>query len=301
MIRWGLVATVKTPVEKLLAFLAWHLDLGAARISLYFDDPDDPAPEVLAAVPGLAGKVVLTPCDEAHWRRLGGRPERHQNRQAKNARDAYRAAGPDWIGHIDADEFLWAEVPVAQILASLPREQIMCRAEPFEAMHDPALPDDIYTASAFRGALKPRHAALRRPVLGEFAGMLPEGMLSHAAGKAFFRAGIQGLSPRLHGAFIGGERLPGPGFDPRLKLLHFHAQDRAAWAAALPFRLTRGAYQYHPELCAFLSGASPAQIAEFYDETQVLTPAKTAALREAGRLMELRLDLAARVARLTAR
>lgn len=299
MIRWGLVATVKTPAEKLLAFLAWHLDLGVARICLYFDDPGDPALATLSALPALAGRVVLTPCDDAHWQRLGGRPGRHQNRQAKNARDAYRATDLDWLGHLDADEFLWAEAPVAEILAALPREQIMCRAEPFEAMHDPALPDDIYTARAFRGALKARHAALRSPVLGGFAGILPEGMLSHAAGKALFRAGIPGLSPRLHGAFIGGERLPGPAFDPRLKLLHFHAQDRAAWASALPFRLTRGAYQYHPELCAFLSGATEAQIAGFYDETQILTPRKAGALRAAGRLAELQLDLAARVARLT--
>lgn len=292
---WALVATVKAPEEKILAFLAWHLDLGADRITLCFDDPDDPALAAIAA--RRLSRVRLIACEAGHWQALGGRPDRHQNRQAKNAGMVYRAGGSDWLGHIDVDEFIWPVRPVAEVLGRLPAKEILCRIEPFEALHEPDLSDDIYTARVFRGALKPRHEGLRGPTLGDYADILPEAMLSHSAGKVFFRSGVPGLSPRLHGAFIGGERLPGPGFHPGLKLLHFHAQDREDWLSALPFRLTRGAYQYRPEMQAWLMAASPGQIADFYQVTQM--PGRgTDLLREAGRLQEARLDLRARVAKL---
>ncbi|WP_157971129.1 glycosyltransferase family 2 protein [Pseudogemmobacter bohemicus] len=294
---WALVATVKAPGEKILAFLAWHLDLGAAEITLCFDEPADPALAAIAAR-GLPG-VRLIACDEAHWQALGGRPGRHQNRQAKNARMVYRKGGADWLGHIDVDEFIWPVRPVSEVLGCLPARDILCRMAPFEAMHDPDLPDDIYTARIFRGALKQPHAALRVPVLGEYAEILPEAMLSHSAGKVFFRSGVPGLSPRLHGAFIGGERLPGPEFHPGLRLLHFHAEARQDWLAALPFRLTRGAYQYRPGMQAWLAAASPGQIADFYRVTQMLHPETADLLRGAGRLVEAQLDLRRRIAGLS--
>jgi len=288
---------VKAPEEKILAFLAWHLDLGAAQITLCFDDPDDPALPALAA--RALPRVRLIACDAGHWQRMGGRPDRHQNRQAKNARMIYRKGGVDWLGHIDIDEFIWPAQPVGESLGALPVDQPMCRMEPYEAMQEPGLPDDIYTARQFRAALKPRHVALRAPVLGAYAGLMPEGMLSHTAGKVFFRTGIEGFSPRLHGAFLNGARVKGPELDPALNLLHFHAQDRAAWAAALPFRLTRGAYQYQPLLQTWLEAASPAEIADFLNVTQVMTPEKAALLRKAGRLIEAQLDLRARLAGLS--
>ncbi|NGM45722.1 glycosyltransferase family 2 protein [Rhodobacter sp. SGA-6-6] len=291
---WGLVATVRAAPEKVAAFVAHHLSLGAARIWLYFDDPADPAVEPLSRIP----QVTATRCDDVHWERLRGRPDRHQNRQSKNARAAYKACLLPWLGHIDVDEFLWPSRTVAEILASLPPGQPTLRMEPFEAMHDPALPDDIFTARAFRGPLKQRFAHLRPAVLGSYAGILPEGHLSHTNGKSFFRTGIPDLSPRLHGAFLKGERLPGPPFDRRLPLLHFHAQDREDWLKALPFRLTRGAYQYHAGMQAHLSAAGPEEIGFFYDRTQCLSPDLAALLREEGRLIEADLHLREKVAQL---
>lgn len=285
--EWGLVSTVKAPPEKVLAFIAHHLSLGAARIWLYFDDPEDPAYDLVADLP----QVTPVRCDDTRWATAGNRPDRHQNRQSRNAQAAYRACRLPWLGHIDVDEFLWPSRPVSEILADYPADQPTLRMEPYEAMHDPSLPDDIFTARAFRGPLKARFAHLRTPVLGSYAAVLPEGHLSHTNGKSFFRTGVPGLSPRLHGAFMNKERLPGPPFDRRLRLLHFHAQDRDAWLAALPFRLTRGAYQYHPELQDLLSNAGPEEIAFFYDRTQILTPDLADILRGESRLIEARLRL----------
>lgn len=284
---WGLVSTVKAPPEKVLAFVAHHLSLGASRIWLYFDDPEDPAFAYVSHIP----QVTPVRCDDIRWATAGVRPDRHQNRQSRNAQAAYRACRLPWLGHIDVDEFLWPSLPVSDILASLPPDQLTLRMEPFEAMHDPSLPDDIFTARQFRGPLKNRFIHLREPVLGTYASILPEGHLSHTNGKSFFRTGIPGLSPRLHSAFLNKERLPGPPFDRRLPLLHFHAQDRAAWLKALPFRLTRGAYQYHPDLQAHLESSGPTEIDFFYDRTQILNADLSALLRDEGRLIEADLAL----------
>ncbi len=296
MADWAIVATVKAPEEQVLAFVAHHLSLGCAHVAIYFDDPADP---VQAALRGLP-RVTATLCDDAHWARWKNRPERHQNRQARNALRAYRLCRQPWIAHIDVDEFLWPDLPVAEILDPVPPAQLMVRAEPFEAMHDPALPDDIFTARQFRAPMKAPHAALRRAALGPHAEVLTEGVLSHSAGKAFFRTGIPGLVPRIHGGSLEGERLPGPRFEPRLKLLHFHAQERERWLAALPFRLERGAYQYRPELHDHLGNATEAEIAAFYDATQRVTPEQAALLAARGRLVEADLHLRQRVAALRA-
>lgn len=305
---WGLVATVKAPQDQVMAFVAHHLAIGARHIWIYLDDPDDPAFDTLSRI----AEVTVTRCDTAHWARIGTRPDRHQNRQSRNAQEAYRAASKGagkakgagkigWLGHIDVDEFIFCDQPLLDHLDSLSEDQVMMRLEPFEAMHDPDLRPDIFTGQYFRGALTRDLPELRETILGPYHQLIPDGLLSHRQGKALSRTGINGLQPRLHGPFLKGFRLPGPQFQPGVALLHFHAQDRARWQAALPFRLTRGAYQYHPAMQDHLSAASPDEVATFYATTQMLTPDKRAALRAAGRLVEADLDLAARVRALEAR
>ena len=284
---WEIVATVKTTPDKVLAFVAHHLGLGAAAIRLYLDDPEGDLPPQLANLPA----VIARRCDDRHWLRLGGRPEAHQARQARNARHAYRACRQPWLCHIDIDEFLWPTQDIGQILADLPQDQTQLRLRPHEAMHDPSLSDDILNARQFRAALPHRNRALARHILGAHAGIMPDGLLSHAAGKLFLRTGIAGLSPRIHGTFLKGARLPSPDFDPRITLLHFHAQDRADWLAALAFRLSHGAYRFNAPLHAFLEAATPDQRIAFYTETQMLTPDKAAALARAGLLIEADLAL----------
>lgn len=293
---WALVATVKAPEEQVLAFVAHHLDLGAGRVWLYFDNPDDPAFATASRIP----RVTAIRCTPDHWARTKGPPERHQNRQARNALRTYRMCDQAWLGHVDIDEFLLPDRPMGEILDSVPPDRVMLRMEPFEALHDPAMPDDIFTARAFRGPLKRHFRFLHEPVFGRFAPLLSDGMLSHSVGKCFFRTGL-GLTPRLHGASLNEQRLPGPPIDPRVKLLHFHAQDRATWLAALPFRLNRGAYQKREQMKAALTDASAEELAAFYEETQMLTAEKADMLRSEGRLVEVNLRLRQKVSDLLAR
>lgn len=291
MAGWSLVATIKAPEEQILAFAAHHLTLGADRLCLYFDDPETPIPAPLANHP----RVTITLCDDAYWQRRGKRPEKHQVRQSRNAAEAYRRCRSAWLAHIDVDEFILADRPVAEILADVAAETRVVKLEPFEAMHDPALPDDIFTARLFRGPLRKDFADLRPLVLGEYEELLPQAMLSHSVGKVFFRTGIPGLSPRLHGAVLNGERIPSSDRNPDMRVLHFHAQDRASWLAALPFRLTRGAYQFYPDLQAFLLAATADEIDRFYARTQTVTEVAAASLAGRGRLLTANLGLRQKV------
>ena len=288
---WALTATVKAAPEKLAAFVAYHLDLGAEEIWLYFDDPEDPCFPLYQGHPRIRAQI----CTDAYWEKMGGRPETHQQRQVRNARRSYRRSQCKWLAHIDVDEFIYPLRPLDPLLEDLSREQIMVRMRPYEAMHDPALPDDIYSARLFRAAFSAQERDLAQVVMGKSAAVLPSGMLSHSAGKAFFRTGIKDLAPRIHGAFRHGERLEGPEFQADLALLHFHAQDPEAWQRALPFRLEKGAYQFNPRLQAYLKKASPQEIERFYRATQMLTPAAIERLSASGHLISADLALRARL------
>jgi len=294
MASWDIVSTMKAPEEKVLAFAAHHLSLGADHLWLFFDDPDQPIPQPLIGHP----RVTVTPCDEAHWVRvIRKRPPQHQNRQTHNSRLVYRElVTSDWIAHIDVDEFILAPSrPIAAILDDTPSDTIAMKMEPFEAMHDPLLPDDIYTSREFRGALRHEHWPRRRAALGVYRKVIRDGMLSHTIGKVIYRTRIPGMLPRLHAVMVDKVFVPTPDWQPEMKLLHFHSQDRAAWEAALPFRMTRGAYQFRPELQAFLAEATAEQIDKFYRRTQMMSVDLRDELAKVGRVIIADLGLRAKV------
>jgi hypothetical protein len=293
MASWGVVSTMKAAEEKVLAFAAHHLALGADHLWIFFDDPDQPIPQPLADHP----RVTVTLCDNAHWIRVvRKRPPQHQNRQTHNSRLVYRElVTSDWIAHIDVDEFILAPRPIADILADTPAGTIAMKMEPFEAMHDPLLPDDIYTAREFRGALRHEHWPRRRAALGPYRKVIRDGMLSHTVGKVIYRTGVAGLLPRLHAVMVDKEFVPTPTWQPEMQLLHFHSQDKAAWLAALEFRMTRGAYQFRPELQAFLAEATAEEIDKFYRRTQILPVDLRDELAKVGRVIIADLGLRAKV------
>jgi hypothetical protein len=296
MTTWGICATVKAPAAQVLAFVAHHLTLGAEEVTICLDDPADPVGEVLGHIPG----VTVHPCDVAWWQALEmDRPDKHQVRQVRNANRVLRQTALPWIAHLDVDEFLLAHAPVGSVLATIPDDQPVLRLPPFEALTTPGLPDDIFTATQFRAAMVGRKdGVIRRAVFGDYAALLPRGVLSHAEGKCFFRSGVPGLQARLHSGFMRGERLDRAPSDPRIDLLHFHAQDGAAWRRALPFRLSRGAYQFNPALREYLTGSTEAEIEAFHRAVQQPPPHIIAMMRDAGKLREARLDLRAKVERL---
>lgn len=291
--RWGVAATVAAPLDQVLAYVAHYLDLGAQRIWLCFDDPDDPAAQVLSD----CKRVNVIRCNAEWWEKVAGqRPETHQERQVKNITHITRRAALDWVGHFDIDEFLISEPLIGNVLAALPPEKLVLRVEPWEALHDPNLDADIFTAQHFRRQLASAQQDLVTKLYGPQGGLLEKGMLSHTVGKCFFRTRQRQMVARIHAARIKGVQVPAGDFHPEMALLHFHAQDRSAWLARLPFRLSKGAYQYRPQMQAFLKTASSDQIAQFYDLIQTARPELLMTLKEHGLLREVRLDLAHKVA-----
>jgi len=293
--RWGVAATVKAPVDQVLAFAAHHLDLGAHRVWLHFDDPEDPAAVALTD----RNRVTVIRCDDAYWQGLcGRRPPTHQLRQMRNITRICKRAQMDWIAHLDVDEFLLAASPIPDILADLPPDRLVLRAEPFEALHTPGLPDDIFTARYFRRGLGDADPGRAATLFGRFGRLLPKGMLSHTVGKCFFRTKVAGMIANIHGAKIDGERVFAGRFHPDLTLLHFHAEDPVRWQGNLHFRLSKGAYQFLPDMQAHLLAANEAEVAAFYDAVQRAAPATIAALRDMGLLREVDLGLRAKIARI---
>lgn len=297
--RWGLVSTVRGSLRQIARFAAHHLELGAERIDLYLDEPD---PAVFAAL--AHPRLHLTACDAAWWDAVGkDRPEQHQLRQSHNATRSYRNSDLDWLGHIDVDEFLLTEAPVASSLLAAGQEFAQLRMAPAEVL------------CSSDGAI--RHFKLTREAAGQpvsvseeiyptFGMHLRDGFISHTAGKVFARTGISGARMGIHSLKIDGVRLANSGTLPGIYTGHLHAPDWDHFRAHLEFRRTKGSYRDRPEstrmgmapLLDFLQEESgEAGLRQMFDELCADTPELRARLTKYNMLLTHRLDLDAAVAR----
>ncbi|MFD1343803.1 glycosyltransferase family 2 protein [Litorisediminicola beolgyonensis] len=301
MTRWGVVSTIKAPLPEIARFAAWHLEAGASALHLYLDEDDPEALDGLNAHPAITARHT----DAAWWEKRKGRPEMHQNRQAANARHANNTVrGLDWLAHIDVDEFLIAETPVAGQLAALPDTALCARVRPIEALA-PGAGDRPGTRSfkAFHLAQTARREAATR-VFGPWAQHLSGGFLSHVAGKLFFRPGTKGQQVKIHNVILDGQQNPGEVALPETTLAHFHAADPEHFLAAFRYRMSKGSYrselkpQVRQEGALSLFDLFRAIEAEggedalrtFFDEVATATPDLTRALEREGLLRRLPFD-----------
>lgn len=233
---WAVVATVDEHPAVIQAFVAWHLSLGAAHVFLYCDRPDDPVQGVFTHLP----QVTVVSCDDAHWSRIGkNRPHRHQVRQVRNARDAYARAGADWLVHIDADEFLWSQAPIAQHLTAV-SDAADCLVIPVAERVHLAGGDD---RSIFEGAFRrPFVSSVTkgRAVFGSDYSMTYKGLAGHAQGKVFTRT-ERPLQLSIHRARSTDKKsdvLSVRADRDQLELLHFDGLTPLQWT----FKLARMAH-----------------------------------------------------------
>ncbi|QBF31362.1 glycosyltransferase family 2 protein [Thalassococcus sp. S3] len=234
MIKWGLCATIKAPLSDVLSFVAYHLDQGAHRLYIYLDDADDETFRVLKAHP----KVRPTLCDAAWWDKRGGRPVKHQVRQARNATHAYRRrAEVDWLTHIDVDEFLWPGRTVEDHLACLPDAVLCARLRPIEAL---AGDGTAFKAFLPAGPERDRVVDALYPTYGRY---IKGGFLSHVAGKLFVRTGLPDIQWRIHNVFQGDAMNPGEKELTDVSLCHVHTKSWEDWIAAYRYRLAKGSYR----------------------------------------------------------
>ncbi len=301
---WGLVSTIKAPALAVLDFAAHHLELGAHRLFIYLDDDNRAAFDALKAHPKC--RPLLT--DDAYWQKLGmKRRVKHQSRQFENARHAYgRASGQvDWLAHIDVDEFLWPDRPLADQLAALPPDCMGARIRPAEALEGPGPITHFKTCAPDRPTRDRQTAA----IWPDYGAHLNGGFLSHVAGKMIYRTGIDGLKVQIHNIWVGEAMNPGEVLLDDTTLLHMHAESWEAFRAALDYRLEKGSYRaelkpgqkgaltMHQLLRSLRNEGGEKAIRRFYDSVCTATPALCDRLAAHGLLRRHDLALDAKRAR----
>ena len=245
MTSWGIVATVKAPADDILNFVAHHLNLGADEVHIYFDEPNPEAQSVLETHPRV--KTIL--CDEKYWRRRRPheehqRPPMHQGRQFANAKWAYMHCNVDWLAHIDVDEFLWPQSPIAEQLAALPEECLCARLRPIEALSSEEQ-TDTEGKTFFKSCAKAWQQRLDETpqIYPTFGGVLNGGYLSHVSGKLFVRTGLQDIRFKIHNLETPQGNNPGEQLLEDTDLLHFHAKSWEQWLEAYRYRKNKGSYR----------------------------------------------------------
>lgn len=236
-VTWGIVMTVREPAPLVLANVAWHLGTGASEIHVYLDDPGDPVKPQLDALEA----VRVTRCDAAHWRvaaQSGERPASINRRQGRNAVHAMARAKTDWLIHLDADEFLFQDRPLADELAVV--RELDC--ELHFPVHERFFRRDAPVASVFDGLFRTTTKGLNRRtdgrgndaiIFGAHLPVLNNGVLAHSAGKCAaptdsdFRLG-------LHWSYRGKGRERAQRYrSTSTRLLHFDGLTRLHWLGKL--------------------------------------------------------------------
>ncbi len=300
---WGIVCTTRAPLDDILRFAAYHIDLGVDRLHLFLDEPNRRAVRVLRRHP----KIEIRVCNAEFWQRRGiERPDKHQVRQSHNATFIYRQTDLDWLTHIDVDEFLWPLSPVADVLAHVPPDTPTARIRPIEAL---AGDDDMYKAYIPSG---PDRSALVETLYPTFGAFVRGGFLSHMQGKLFARTGLKHIRDRIHNIHQNNQLIPDGIELSQIELCHRHAPDWDHWLAHYRFRLERGSYQsgMRPnvpreaggltmhELLSWIEGdQGQTGLQAFYDELSGSDPDTRARLKDHGLLRHRPLNLDEKVAK----
>ncbi|MCM2560882.1 glycosyltransferase family 2 protein [Lutimaribacter sp. EGI FJ00015] len=296
-IRWGTVTLTNEPLARIARFAAHHLELGAARVTIYLDAPDALAEETFSRHPDVE---VIT-CDDAWWaRQKKPRMKAHQLRQVWVATQCYNLSDLDWLAHVDVDEFLLPDGPLPDLLAAVPADQAALLVPPAELLAG-SQPE------AFK--LTPRMAGQDKSALTHlyptFGSHLRGGFVSHLEGKLITRTGIPGLRLGLHTLTHEGAPVQNRLRSEQILLGHAHAPDWDTFRRHLDFRMTRGSYRKAEadrfklrDVLAFLveTEGEPG-LRAFFDEVCAASPTLVKELRARGMLVERPLNLDQAVAR----
>lgn len=278
------VSVVNEPEHILRRFVGWYLAQGAARVVLYFDDPAHPALPVLAALP----RVETVPCTPDFWESLGDSPDtRFTARQNSALTHGYHRATEDWVLVVDADELVWREAGIADLLAAQPADTRSLMITPAE-----------YALTGGDGATfrLPISRRTVNEVYGDHADIFRKrlGLIGHATGKAAHRAGQTDIRLRQHWAVMpDGAAVPYSIAGPAegAYLLHYLSPDYQSWRAKLDWRLASSGY--HAGIHAMVETlrqqeADPeAAYRRLFDVMHRLDPPLVDRLRAAGGLLEL--------------
>jgi len=224
------VSTVKAPSDQLLAFVNYHLNIGIDRLYLYFDDPEDPAIDLLQPYTD----VTITVCDSEYWMH-GGSPkdasiELRQIRNANHVLTLARTHGIDWITHIDSDELIYPASDIKEYLAELAQGVNLVRMRIGEAVgvstSKHTIFDDIKYFKNRAGKKKIDEASDRGCLRPFFYG---EYFRAHVQSKCIVRTSSPVKSMKIHTP----EATPNSQFEVLLareiRLLHYDCTSFDSW------------------------------------------------------------------------
>lgn len=283
-------AIVNEPAAVLDRFLRWYLAQGAARIELYFDNPRHPDMARIAALP----RVKVTPCTPEFWASLGlAADARFTRRQNAVLTQAYLALAEGWLLNVDADELMYVAGGRLDHWLAARQDAQTIRVATAEHLHSHA-PEQIFRLPLPRPLVNAIYADEADLFRRRF------GLIGHADGKSFHRAGRADLRLRQHwsedasGAEVLGARL---GAADGIYLLHYVAQDYAVWRSKLDWRL--GSHGF-PEpikerlrVIAAQGGDVEAGYRALFDLLHGVRPDQLAALEAAGGILRLPAGFAA--------
>lgn len=237
--KWSVVTIAREPVYVIQRFVAWHLSMGADRIILFFDDPEDPCIAMLDHL----DRVITVPCTPDFWHSLGhSQDTRFTKRQNSACRKGYDMVREGWVLNVDADELLIVGgLDVAGFLDQFPVDCRSVLIEPAEAIN---LGDEA-GETAFRSKM-PRHVI--RKAYGDMAHLMRrnDGLIGHNVGKSIFRAGLGNFWLRQHfGQLPDGSRIIDHTVGPTdgAAILHFFSRGYEDWRRKLEYRLTNRGFR----------------------------------------------------------
>ncbi len=307
--KWGVVATIKAPVDEILAFVAYHLDLGASQLFIFLDD-DNPAAEAALAP---HGNVTVIRTDEAYWHdRLGRRPVKHQVRQVRNATLAYRKAKDlDWIAHIDVDEFLCPTASIEQLLTNTAPNVQALRLSPYESLcieNSQGLdPELTYCKAKIPGG--DGKQTIEAEIYPQFGGFFKSGFISHSAGKLFVRTNLGNVKLAIHRAFYKEDDEITALKCDTIDLCHKHVASWDKWLQIMEYRLQKGSYRAELEqnlptgsgrlskhaVFSSLTAEGTEDLRLFFEETCLATPKLLERLSKRDLLRSYKLGLSSKI------
>lgn len=279
------VTMVREPLDTTLNFVAWYLELGAAKIVICFDDPDDPALPILQDM--NLERVETFACTPEFWRSLGISPKHVMRKQKAVFNWVYRQAQTSWVLVVDGDEYLYLNGRTLDEFAATLSEDVPAvrfrSAEPVETTAD---------GQWFRVQVKGQPLS---DIYGEYNKFFANrsGLLGHPEGKSMTRTGIAARM-RLHWAENAqGQPINGisVGAADGACLLHYFNNGYDEWRCKLDWR--KSTWGFARAVSEHLDEYDEAQLKDLYDKLHSINQAQLEALKAIGGIHRLDVDLEA--------
>ncbi len=235
MTSWSVICFANEQPEHLRAFVAWHLGSGAREVQLMLDKPNSALVQELAGVPNLRVRSF----QNDYWQDNYGRNDLNRvDRHRILATQAYRAATSDWVLHIDADEFIYADGDIARLLADVPNHTHAIRIAAADRLL--ASTDADWPGDKFRMMTNEKYPAWLSEIY-KFPNQFNFGLRGHSNGKLFVRGGKTDIELMPH-RLIGPDqkRVHKNKWSEPFTLLHMFVYDFAHFQRKGEWKFNRG-------------------------------------------------------------